>query len=221
MAKKKTNKTNKKTGKKTSRKWISNHLNDKYVKLANKENLKSRSSYKIKQINEKYKLIKPGAVVLDLGAAPGGWSQIVAGIIGEEGLLVAIDLLPITGIPRAKVLLGDIYSEEILAKVDELLRKHGDEQVSVVISDMAPNLSGIASTDAARVYELNRRALFYAIRYLKPSGGFVVKVFRNEHYDAFIKDVKAVFTSCAVYKPDASRSKSAEIYIVAKGKRKT
>jgi len=199
--------------------WIDSHLKDKYVKLANKENLKSRASFKLKQINEKYKVLKKGDSVIDLGAAPGGWTQIAKSIVGESGFILAIDLLPITGISGVSIILGDIFSDDVLQKNDELLKESGIEKVALVMSDMAPNLTGIQSTDSTRSYELNRRALFYAKKYVKKGGSFIVKLFRNEYYKDLFDEILKDFSVCNVYKPDASRSKSSEIYFIAVGKK--
>jgi len=205
--------------KKSKKNWIKGHLKDPYVKLANKEKLKSRASFKLKQINEKYKVIKSGDAVIDLGAAPGGWSQIAKGILKDTGLIIALDLLPVTGVPGIKFILGDIYADEVMAQVDDLLRESGRDKVELVMSDMAPNLSGIAASDAARANDLNMRALFYAEKYLAKKASFVVKLFQNEYFKDYSNEVKKLFSSCSIYKPDASRQKSSEIYLVAKNKK--
>jgi 23S rRNA (uridine2552-2'-O)-methyltransferase len=204
------------TKKKSKKQWVKGHVQDKYVKLSKKENLKSRASYKLKQINEKYKVLKEGGAVIDLGAAPGGWSQVAKSIIKDDGLIIAIDLLDITGIKGIKFIRGDIFSDDVLKSTDDIIKSHGLTRVDLVMSDMAPNLTGIPSTDSARSYELTKRALFYAKRYLKRGGYFIVKLFRNEYYDEFLSEVKKSFPSCKIYKPDASRSKSSEIYLIAK-----
>lgn len=205
--------------KNSTKQWLSDHLKDKYVKLANKENLKSRASFKLKQINEKHRIIKPDSVVIDLGAAPGGWSQIAHGIVKEKGVVIAVDLLEIKGVPGVKLILGDAFSEEILSKVKEELLAFGAQSADIVMSDMAPNLTGIKSTDSARSYELVLRALYYAERFVKKGGSFVVKVFHNEYFNKYLDEVKQIFSDCFVQKPDASRSKSSEIYIVATKKK--
>jgi 23S rRNA (uridine2552-2'-O)-methyltransferase len=192
------------TKKKSSKKWIQNHLSDKYVKLAGRDKLKSRASYKLKQINERYR---------------GGWSQVAQSIVKDKGLVIAVDILPVTGISSVEVITGDIFTEEVLKRTDEILQERGFENAALVMSDMAPNLTGISSTDSARSYELNKRALYYAGKFLKKDGGFVVKIFQNEYFKEYLNEVKKMFSSCSVYKPDASRSKSSEIYIVAKKKR--
>lgn len=207
------------TKKSSKKKWIKGHLKDKYVKLATKEKLKSRASFKLRQINDRYKIIKEDDAVIDMGAAPGGWSQIASGIVKEKGLVISVDLLPVIGIPGVKVVLGDVFSEDILSKIEDILQESGIKKVDAIISDMAPNITGISSTDAARSFELNKRALFYAEKYLKKGGNLIVKLFRNEYFDEYLKEVKSMFSSCSIYKPEASRSKSSEIYLVAKTKK--
>ncbi len=203
--------------KNSTKKWLKKHLSDKYVKLAAKDKLKSRAAYKLKQINDRYKIIKRGDVIIDLGAAPGGWSQIASETLRGAWLVICVDLLPVTGIPNVKSITSDVFGEETLTEIDALLHDNETPHADLLMSDMAPNLTGIASTDSARSYELVKRALFYAKRYLKTgSGVLIVKLFRNEHFKGLLKEVNAAFLSCQTYKPDASRSKSAEIYLIAR-----
>lgn len=203
------------TKKSSTKKWLTGHLNDKYVKLANKEGLKSRASYKLKQINERFKIMKAGDTVIDLGAAPGGWSQVAREVVKEKGVVISVDLLPINNISGIEVLLGDVFSDEMLIKINAVLQSRNIHKADVVMSDMAPNLTGITSTDSVRSYELNKRALFYAGNYLKRGGNFVVKLFHNEYFNEYVNEVKKLFCSYSIYKPEASRSKSSEIYLVA------
>ncbi|MFC1855686.1 RlmE family RNA methyltransferase [Thermodesulfobacteriota bacterium] len=202
--------------KKSTKSWLKAHTSDKYVKLSKKEDLKSRAAFKLKQINEKYKLLKEGSSVIDLGAAPGGWSQIAERIVKDSGLVIAIDILDISITPKVNVIKGDILSDQVRERTEEILRDHNISKVNLVMSDMAPNLTGIASTDSARGYELNKMALTYAGQYLKKGGGFIAKLFRNDYFDDFVKETKKVFKTTAIYKPDASRQKSSEIYLIAK-----
>lgn len=198
---------------KTSKKWLDEHVNDPYVKQAQKDGYRSRASYKLIEINDKDKLIRPGHIVMDLGSAPGGWSQIVAPMVGESGRVIASDILPMDSILDVTFIQGDFTEEAVYAQILETLN---DEKADVVISDMAPNLSGVNATDQYSSIYLVELALDMARNVLKPGGSFCAKVFQGVGYDDYVKDVRSSFNKVLVRKPAASRPRSREVYIVAK-----
>ena len=199
---------------KTSKKWMDEHVNDPYVKKAQVDGYRSRASYKLLEINEKDKLIRPGHVVMDLGSAPGGWSQIVAPLVGEKGRTIASDILHMDSIIGVDFIQGDFTEESVY---DQILETLDDQQVDVVISDMAPNMSGVNATDQYSSMYLVELALDMARNVLKPGGSFCAKVFQGVGYDEYVKDVKSSFNKVLVRKPAASRPRSREVYLVAKG----
>jgi 23S rRNA (uridine2552-2'-O)-methyltransferase len=197
---------------KSSRKWLDRHFNDAYVKQAQKAGYRSRAAFKLLEIQEKDKIIKPGMRVVDLGASPGGWSQIARNLVGDQGQVMALDILPMDPIAGVEFIQGDFRESQPL----EALRKHLDgEWVDLVISDMAPNVTGMASVDQPRGIYLCELALDFARESLKPGGGFVVKVFQGEGFDGYLKEVRSAFSRVVSRKPNASRAKSREIYLVA------
>lgn len=202
---------------KSSKAWIREHINDPFVQRAKKEGYRSRAAYKLIEIDAKDKLLKPGQVVVDLGATPGGWSQIVGRRIQPGGRLVAIDLLEMAPLPECVFIRGDFREQAIL---ELLLAELADRDVDLVLSDMAPNVSGIESADQARSIDLAELALEFSMRVLQPGGAFLVKVFQGAGFEAFHRAVRAEFSSIATRKPDASRSRSAEVYLLGKGFRK-
>jgi len=201
---------------KTSKAWMREHVTDPYVKRANAEGYRSRAAYKLQQIDAKDKLLKPGSTVVDLGAAPGGWSQVAAKKVGPTGRVIAVDLLEMPQVPHVTVISGDFSEQATLAKVEDALQ---GQPVDLVLSDMAPNMSGIASADQARAIALAELALEFGLKHLKPHGNFLVKTFHGVGYDALVKALRHSFLKVYTRKPDASRSRSSEVYLLGKGLR--
>jgi len=201
---------------KSSRRWLDEHANDPYVKQAKKEGLRSRAAYKIREIQEKHKLVKPGMFILELGAAPGGWTEELAKWVGEKGHVFAIDLLPMDPIYNTTLLQGDIQDQATFADLQERI---GAQGVDVIFSDMAPNATGLPSVDAARSAGLLQMAEDTAAHLLKPGGCFCTKAFHGQGFDAMVKTLRAKYAKVLVYKPKASRPRSKEVYIIAKDKR--
>ncbi len=199
---------------KTSKKWLDEHVNDPYVKKAQADGYRSRASYKLLEINEKDKLFRAGSVVMDLGSAPGGWSQVVAPVVGYSGRVIASDILPMTPINDVDFIQGDFTEEAVYNQILQVL---GDDQVDLVVSDMAPNMSGVNTTDQYSSMYLVELALDMARNVLKPGGHFCAKVFQGVGYEEYAKDVRSSFSKVIVRKPSASRPRSREVYIVAKG----
>lgn len=200
---------------KTSRAWwLDRHVHDPFVKLAQKEGYRSRAAYKLLGLDERDHLLKPGMTVVDLGAAPGGWCQVAARKVGEKGRVFGIDLLPVAPVPGARLFQADFTTDEGLALVEAALK---GSKADLVLSDMAPNISGVKDADQARHYLLAELALDFAVRWLKPEGAFVVKVFQGSGFEDYLKQVRAAFNKVAIRKPDASRDESRENFLVAKG----
>lgn len=199
---------------KSSPRWLKQHFSDPYVKRAQKEGLRSRSAYKLLEIQEKTKLIKPGMTIVDLGAAPGGWSQLVSGIVGSTGKVYALDILPMEALSHVEFLQGDFREESVM---QQFLQRVQLRTIDLVISDMAPNFSGMRSIDQPRSIYLAELALDFAQKVLKPKGCFVVKTFQGEGFEAFLKDLRNLFAKVTIRKPSASRGSSAEVYLVAMG----
>ncbi len=201
---------------KSSRRWLQEHERDQYVKRSRKEGYRSRASYKLLALDEKDRLFAPGMTVVDLGAAPGGWSQVAAEKLGNSGRVVASDILPMDPVAGVDFVSGDFTDEAVL---EALLETLGGERADLVISDMAPNMSGMKAVDQPRIIHLVELALDLANRVLKPGGVFVAKVFQGEGFDALLLELRASFDTVAVRKPDASRARSREVYFVARGYR--
>jgi len=199
---------------KTSKKWLDEHVNDPYVKQAQLDGYRSRASYKLIEINDKDKLFRPGSVVMDLGSAPGGWSQIVAPIVSDKGTVIASDILPMDSIVGVTFIQGDFTEETIYQQIVESL---GDKKVDVVVCDMAPNISGVNTTDQYASIYLVELALDMVRNVLVPGGSFCAKVFQGVGYEEYVKDVRRSFDKVIVRKPAASRPRSREVYLVAKG----
>ena len=189
-------------------------MNDPYVQRSKREGYRSRSAYKLTEIDDRDKLLRPGQVVVDLGAAPGGWSQVAAARAGEGGTVLAIDLLRMEPVAGVEFVQGDFSKGSGLAALDGLL---AGRKADVVLSDMAPNMSGIAVSDQARSMELAEIARDFALLHLQPEGVFVVKIFQGAGYDEYLKSLRAAFRKVVVRKPDASRGESAEQYLLARG----
>lgn len=189
------------------------HVNDPYVQLARKEGWRSRAAFKLMEIDDKDKLLRQGEVVVDLGAAPGGWSQVAAQRVGTGGLVVALDLLEMPPIPGVEFIQGDFREGAILANLEEKL---DGRRVGLVMSDMAPNMSGVASVDQARMMHLAELGLEFSRANLKPDGSFLVKVFQGADFEGFHREMRASFKTVQVRKPDASRDRSAELYLLGR-----
>ncbi|MCF5182631.1 23S rRNA (uridine(2552)-2'-O)-methyltransferase RlmE [Pseudomonas syringae] len=199
---------------KTSHNWLKEHFDDKYVKMAQKDGYRSRASYKLLEIQEKDKLIRPGMTVIDLGAAPGGWSQVTSRLIGGQGRLIASDILEMDSIPDVTFIQGDFTEDAIL---EQILEAVGNTQVDLVISDMAPNMSGLSAVDMPRAMFLCELALDLAGRVLRPGGDFLIKVFQGEGFDVYHKDIRKLFDKVHMRKPSSSRDRSREQYLLARG----
>lgn len=201
---------------KSSKAWLNEHVNDHYVHMAQKDGYRARAAYKLLEINEKDKLIKPGTVLADLGSTPGSWSQVAAELAGEKGRVFALDILPMDEIQGVSFIQGDFREETVLAEFEALL---GNRPLDLVICDMAPNMSGNAVTDQARSYYLCELALDFAVNHLKPGGNFLVKVFQGAGYQEYMAAMREAFAVVQTRKPQASRNRSSEIYLLAKNKR--
>ena len=202
---------------KTSKQWLDEHVNDPYVKKAKADGYRSRASYKLIEINDKDKLFRPGSVVMDLGSAPGGWSQIVVPLTNDEGTkgrVIASDILPMDSIVGVTFIQGDFTDEAVY---EQILGSLYNDKVDVVISDMAPNMSGVNTTDQYASMYLVELALDMARNVLKPGGSFCAKVFQGVGSEEYIKDVRSSFDKVFIRKPAASRPRSREVYVVAKG----
>jgi len=199
---------------KTSLGWLKEHFNDPYVKKAQKDGYRSRASYKLLEIQEKYRIIRPGMSVVDLGAAPGGWSQVTSRLIGGQGRLIASDILEMDSIPDVNFIQGDFTQDEVLAQILEAV---GNTHVDLVISDMAPNMSGTPAVDIPKAMFLCELALDLATRVLKPGGDFLIKIFQGEGFDVYLKDARQKFDKVQMLKPDSSRDRSREQYLLARG----
>ncbi|WP_417354887.1 23S rRNA (uridine(2552)-2'-O)-methyltransferase RlmE [Gallaecimonas pentaromativorans] len=198
----------------SSSRWLKEHFDDPYVLAAQKRGLRSRAVFKLEEIQQRDKLIRPGMTVVDLGAAPGGWSQYASELVGEQGEVIACDILPMDPLPGVAFLQGDFRDEAVL---NALLERIGGQKVSVVLSDMAPNMSGTKGVDQPRAMYLVELALDMCRQVMAPGGSFVVKVFMGEGFEDYMKSVRAAFTTVKTRKPDSSRSRSSEVYIVATG----
>ena len=199
---------------KSSGAWLQEHVNDPYVKQAQRDGYRSRSSYKLIQLNERDRLIRPGMLIVDLGSAPGGWSQVATRLAGEQARVVATDILPMDPLKNVDFIQGDFTEEAVL---NQVLERLGGRKPHLVICDIAPNISGVDSADQASSMYLVELALDFVRQALEPKGDFVVKVFQGAGADAYIKDVRTSFDKVFVRKPAASRPRSREVYLVAKG----
>jgi 23S rRNA (uridine2552-2'-O)-methyltransferase len=198
---------------KSSKAWLRRHVNDPYVHRAKAQGYRSRSAFKLIEIVKRDKLARPGDGVVDLGAAPGGWAQVLAECVGRAGRVIAVDLLDIAPIPGVTVVRGDFADEEVLKRAEAAL---DGRKPDLVVSDMAPNLSGVSATDQARSIHLCELALEFARRHLKPEGALLVKVFQGTGYPEFLAAMRGAFVEVASRKPGASRSGSSEMYLLGK-----
>jgi len=193
---------------------LQEHVSDPYVKQAQKDGYRSRSSYKLIELNEKDRLIRPGMLIMDLGSAPGGWSQVAGKLVGEKGRVLATDILPMDAVKNVDFIQGDFTDEAV---VNQILEALNGAKPDLIISDIAPNITGIESADQGTSIYLVELALDMVRRVLKPKGNFVVKVFQGTGSDAYLKDVRTSFEKVSVRKPKASRPRSREVYVVARG----
>ncbi|CAH0532706.1 Ribosomal RNA large subunit methyltransferase E [Vibrio stylophorae] len=198
----------------SSGRWLKEHFDDKYVQEAQKKGFRSRAIFKLEELQQKDKLLKPGMTVVDLGAAPGGWSQYAAEQIGEAGQVIACDILPMDSIPGVAFLQGDFREEAVL---NALLERIQPNKVDLVLSDMAPNMSGNLAADQPRAMYLVELALDMCREVLAPNGSFAVKVFQGEGFDQYLAEIRQLFKAVKIRKPDSSRARSREVYIVATG----
>jgi 23S rRNA (uridine2552-2'-O)-methyltransferase len=198
---------------KSSHRWMQRHVNDPYVQRAQREGYRSRAAFKLLELQDKDGLLRPGQIVVDLGAAPGGWSQVAREIVGDKGAVIALDILPMAPIPGVVFFEQDFREDAALAA---LRAEVGGRPVDLVISDMAPNVSGVNAVDQPRAMYLCELALDFAREVLRPGGSFVVKVFHGEGFDDFVRQLRAHFGKVVSRKPKASRPKSREVYLVAR-----
>jgi len=198
----------------SSKQWLRRHVNDPYVQRSKREGYRSRSAYKLTEIDDRDKLLKPGMVVVDLGAAPGGWSQVAAKRVGGAGAVVAIDLLPMEPVSGVTVIEADFSSAKGVAAIEERL---AGRKADIVLSDMAPNLTGIGVSDQARSMALAEIARDFALLHLQRQGALLVKIFQGAGYDEYLKSLRRTFEKVVVRKPDASRDESAEQFLLARG----
>ncbi|MDO5686273.1 MAG: 23S rRNA (uridine(2552)-2'-O)-methyltransferase RlmE [Neisseria sp.] len=198
---------------KTSQAWLNEHVNDPYVHLAKKEGYRARAAYKLLEIDEKDQLLRAGMTIVDLGSAPGSWSQVVVRRLGATAQVFALDILPMEPIDGVHFICGDFREDEVLHALENAVGQHA---IDLVISDIAPNMSGQAVTDQARSFYLAELALDFACNHLKTGGTFVVKVFQGAGFQEYVAAMRAVFAQVLIRKPKASRDRSNEVYLVGK-----
>ncbi len=202
--------------KSSSKAWLREHREDPYVQQAQKDGYRSRACYKLLELQERDRLMRSGMTVVDLGSAPGGWSQVAAQIVGDRGRVIASDILPMDSIADVAFIQGDFTEEAVF---DSICKEIGENPVDLVISDMAPNMSGMSAVDQPRAMYLVELALDLALRVLRPGGDFVAKVFQGEGFDALLGECRPAFDRVLTRKPAASRPRSREVYLVARGRR--
>jgi 23S rRNA (uridine2552-2'-O)-methyltransferase len=196
---------------KSSRRWLAEHFDDQYVKMAQQQGLRSRAAFKLMELDEKYNILRKGMRVVDLGSAPGSWSQVAQRTLDNSGKLIALDILPMDPLQDVIFIQGDFTEDEPLALLEEVLN---GQDVDLVLSDMAPNMSGMGAVDQPRAMYLAELALAFAEKWLEPGGSFVVKVFHGEGFDDFVKQCRSLFEKVLIRKPSASRPRSREVYIL-------
>lgn len=199
---------------KSSSRWLKEHFDDAYVKRAQAEGWRSRAAFKLEELIERDHLLKPGMRVVDLGAAPGGWSQLVQRRLGDSGRVFALDILPMQGIGGVDFIEGDFREAEVLAELEKRLDGH---PVDLVLSDMAPNMSGVSVSDQMRAMDLAELALDFCRHWLKPGGAFLIKLFQGAGFDDYLRDLRGSFDRVTMRKPKASRARSREVYALATG----
>lgn len=199
---------------KSSSSWLKEHFDDEYVKMAQKEGYRSRAIYKLLEIQEKDRIIKQGMTIVDLGAAPGGWSQLAANLVGRKGRVIALDILPMASLADVEIIEGDFREEAVM---EQLLESLNNEKVDLVMSDMAPNMSGMPVADLPRAMYLAELTLDLANKVLREGGDILVKVFQGEGFDEYLRSLRAAFTKVQSRKPKASRPRSREVYLIGRG----
>ncbi|MDR2788773.1 MAG: 23S rRNA methyltransferase [Candidatus Accumulibacter sp.] len=197
----------------TSKAWMREHVTDPYVRRARAEGYRSRAAYKLMEIDDRDRLIRPGGTVVDLGAAPGGWSQVAARRMNGKGRVLALDLLEMDGLAGVEFIQGDFREASVLDRLEDRL---AGARAGLVLSDMAPSMSGVPASDQARIMDLAGLGLDFCRRWLEPEGAFLVKVFQGHGYDDFVREMRSVFSRVATRKPEASRDRSAEIYLLGR-----
>jgi 23S rRNA (uridine2552-2'-O)-methyltransferase len=202
-------------GKVRGKDWMQEHVADRFVRRAQREGLRSRAAFKLEQIADRDRLLLPGMTVVDLGAAPGGWSQIAAKRVGPAGRVIALDILDMVSLPGVTFVSGDFHEE---ATVEALVRALEGRRVDLVLCDLAPNLTGVKPIDQPRMIELAELALQFAVKHLKPQGNFLVKLFHGGGFDGFVARMRKHFREVMTRKPDASRSRSSEVYLLGRGR---
>lgn len=198
---------------KSSHRWLQEHFKDPYVKRAQQDGYRSRAAYKLLELQQRDKLIRQGMTVIDLGASPGGWSQVVQQLVGDKGRIISLDILPMMPLPDVLFIQGDFQDPEI---INQLLQEIGSAGADLVISDMAPNISGVTSVDQPRMMYLAELTLDVARQVLKPGGSLLLKIFQGSGFDEFLRNLRIHFKPVVIRKPEASRSRSAEVYLLAK-----
>jgi 23S rRNA (uridine2552-2'-O)-methyltransferase len=201
---------------KSSHRWLKEHFDDEYVKRAQREGWRSRAVFKLEEIQEKDRILKPGMTVVDLGAAPGGWSQYALGLVGRKGVIVATDILPMEPLPGVEFVQGDFCEDSVL---DELLNRLKGREIDLVMSDIAPNISGVQAVDLPRAMYLAELAVDFADRVVRPGGDLLVKLFQGEGFDVLLQDLRSRYDKVLMRKPKASRPRSREVYALARGRK--
>ncbi len=201
---------------KSSRRWLAEHFDDHYVKMAQQQGLRSRAAFKLMELDKKYQLLRKGMRIVDLGSAPGSWVQVVQRVLGNKAKIIALDILPMDELEDVIFIQGDFTEDVPLALLEEAIN---DQNVDLVLSDMAPNMSGVGAVDQPRAMYLAELALAFAEKWLDPGGSFVVKVFHGEGFDNFVKQCRSMFKKVQISKPAASRARSREVYILGHRRR--
>ncbi|MEA3243638.1 MAG: 23S rRNA (uridine(2552)-2'-O)-methyltransferase RlmE [Pseudomonadota bacterium] len=201
---------------KSSHRWLREHFDDEYVKRAQREGYRSRAVYKLDEIQQKDRIIKPGMAIVDLGAAPGSWSQYASGLLGGKGTVVAMDILPMEALPGVRFVQGDFREDDVL---DKLLQALEGQEIDLVMSDMAPNISGMDAVDQPRAMYLAELAVDFAGRVVRPGGELLIKVFQGEGFDELVRGLRSHYQKVVIRKPRASRPRSREVYALARGRK--
>jgi len=201
---------------KSSRRWLKEHFDDEFVKRAQREGFRSRAVYKLDEIQQRDHIIRPGMTIVDLGAAPGGWSQYALGLVGRKGRIVAMDVLPMDPLPGVEFVQGDFHDEAVL---EQLLQAVHGQAIDLVMSDIAPNITGVDVVDQPRAMYLAELAVDFADKVLRPGGDLLVKLFQGEGFDALVRDLRGRYDKVVIRKPKASRSRSREVYALARGRK--
>jgi 23S rRNA (uridine2552-2'-O)-methyltransferase len=201
---------------KSSRRWLKEHFDDEFVKRAQREGFRSRAVYKLDEIQQRDHIIRPGMTIVDLGAAPGGWSQYALGLVGRKGRIVAMDVLPMDPLPGVEFVQGDFHDEAVL---EQLLQAVQGQAIDLVMSDIAPNITGVDVVDQPRAMYLAELAVDFADKVLRPGGDLLVKLFQGEGFDALVRDLRGRYDKVVIRKPKASRSRSREVYALARGRK--